>query len=175
MLYADVRSKDLHTEIKFSISSHKLSFMGFFWVISRSMHILWRVWNHVNWNGNCLWCTFWVELFDIRMHSKAVLPLRRRDCDSIKKSRLLVEPSGRNGASPTSVTTMRWRFVMNQSVVEFFLDRIAVASPQWENGLMLLLWMTIDGRNKCVPVGIQVRTSQQASPHLSFAISRAIK
>jgi hypothetical protein len=42
---------------------------------------------------------------------KAVLPLRRRDCDSIKNnslySRLLVEPSVRNGASPTSATTMR--------------------------------------------------------------------
>jgi hypothetical protein len=41
---------------------------------------------------------------------KAVLPLRRCDCDSIKKSlygRLLVEPSVRHGASPTSATTMR--------------------------------------------------------------------
>jgi hypothetical protein len=42
---------------------------------------------------------------------KAVLPLRRRDCDSIKKKHhftvaLLVEPSVRNGASPTSATTM---------------------------------------------------------------------
>jgi hypothetical protein len=37
--------------------------------------------------------------------------LRRRDCDSIKKSpysRLLVEYSVRNGVSPTSATTMRW-------------------------------------------------------------------
>jgi hypothetical protein len=45
------------------------------------------------------------------VHSKAVLPLRRRDCDSIKKkalySRLLVEPSVPNGASPTSATTIR--------------------------------------------------------------------
>jgi hypothetical protein len=39
---------------------------------------------------------------------KAVLPLRRRNCDSMKKkSSLLVEPLVRNGASPTSATTMR--------------------------------------------------------------------
>jgi hypothetical protein len=47
----------------------------------------------------------------------AVLPLRRRDSDSIKKkslfSRQLGEPSVRSGASPTSATTMRWRLAMN--------------------------------------------------------------
>jgi hypothetical protein len=43
-----------------------------------------------------------------RASLQAVLSLKRRDCDSIKrKSRLLVEPSVRNGASPTSATTMR--------------------------------------------------------------------
>jgi hypothetical protein len=53
----------------------------------------------------------------IKTYFKAVLPLRRRDCDSIKKkslyNSLLVETSVHNGASPTSATTMQWRLDMN--------------------------------------------------------------
>jgi hypothetical protein len=57
--------------------------------------------------------TFEIEKFSVPTTAtcKAVLPLRQRDSDSIKKkslySCLLVEPSVRNGASSTSATTMR--------------------------------------------------------------------
>jgi hypothetical protein len=59
-------------------------------------------------------CALWLESQQ-DLVTKAVFPLRQRDCNSIKKkllySRLLIERSVRNGASPTSATTMRWRLI----------------------------------------------------------------
>jgi hypothetical protein len=84
--------------------------------------------------SNTVWATF-----------KAVLPLRRRDCDSIKKKITLQSPTGRTFSSLWRFSHQRDHDAMTTrhelSVVDFFFYRIAVASPQWDNGLTEQRWI----------------------------------
>jgi hypothetical protein len=75
------------------------------------------------------------------MSSKAVLPLRRRDCDSIKKKITLQYPYWSNlqfvmallpPARPRCDDDSPW---IKCSLLFSWSNRSRVASPQWENGL----------------------------------------